>query len=192
VAVTAPARKGASLLMATAAMSVASGTGESAPLVPGEAATTVAVTAATGERPREAAASAAVTATVASTAHKDRRAAAAVAVAATANECGSAAATAAMTVAAATTAATVALGRSAAPAAAVSLRGSAATAAMTLRWPAAAVAVPWVSGCRGCDRQRGDPRGEKYPGQHGETPFERQKRPVRCAVPTVKRMELAA
>ena len=45
-------------------------------------------------------------------------------------------------------------------------------------------------GCRGCDRQRGDARCEKYPG-HDFISFERQKRSARDTVPTLKRMEPA-
>jgi len=43
---------------------------------------------------------------------------------------------------------------------------------------------------RGCDRQRGDAGCEKDPGHHNFS-FERQQRPVRHTVPTVKRMEPA-
>jgi hypothetical protein len=43
---------------------------------------------------------------------------------------------------------------------------------------------------RGCDRQRGNAGCEKDPGHHNFS-FERQQRPVRRTVPTVKRMEPA-
>ena len=45
--------------------------------------------------------------------------------------------------------------------------------------------------CRGGNRQRGYSRGEEQPGQHGNSPFEPQKRFARCTVPTPKRMERA-
>src|SRR5690349_15892084 len=43
---------------------------------------------------------------------------------------------------------------------------------------------------RGCDRQRGNAGCEKDPGHHNFS-FERQQRPVRRTVPTIKRMEPA-
>jgi len=48
---------------------------------------------------------------------------------------------------------------------------------------AAAVATARLGTGRGSDRQRGDARGEKNPGHHGKTPFEREQRTRRRAVP---------
>jgi hypothetical protein len=144
-------------------------------------------------RGREARASATVpvTATAATHAHKRRRAAAPVR--STASTVG-AAATAAMGPAGTATGerwpATAVWSTAAAmrSTSAASMR-SAATARTVLF--ATAMAATWTRICRGCDRQRGNARGEKEPGQHEKSPFERVKRLVRCTVPTPKRMELA-
>jgi hypothetical protein len=70
-----------------------------------------------------------------------------------------------------------------------------ATAALSGRGSSTApVAVAAAGLCcqRGRNRQSGDARGEEHPAQHEKSPSERRKRPVRCTVPTAKRMELAA
>jgi len=64
--------------------------------------------------------------------------------------------------------------------------------ASTTTAAATTVAAMRIRICRGCDRQRGDAGGEKHPGQHEKSPSERDKRSVRCTVPTAKRMELSA
>ena len=102
----------------------------------------------------------------------------------------------------AATAATHEGGRSAsvrtpAATATVRLAASAATvaSATAMRLAASAATVLIVAArprhCRGRDRQRGNARGEKHPGQHGKSPFEREKRSVRCTVPSGKRTEPA-
>jgi hypothetical protein len=45
-----------------------------------------------------------------------------------------------------------------------------------------AATLPWPGACRGGDRHGGDARGEYQPGHH-KTPFERQQRRIRRAVP---------
>ena len=70
---------------------------------------------------------------------------------------------------------------------------TAATVAIAVAIATAATAVAAGSRtCRGCDRQRGDAGSEKHPGQHVKSPLEPNKRSVRCTVPTLERMELAA
>jgi hypothetical protein len=73
-------------------------------------------------------------------------------------------------VALATTAVTIVLGRG---------LGSALVAAM---------AAARLCSQRGRNRHSGNARGKNQPG-HGESPFERGKRSVRCTVPTPKRVE---
>jgi hypothetical protein len=63
-------------------------------------------------------------------------------------------------------------------------------AASAMRPASASVAAVRPCCCRGCDRQRGNARGEKDPG-HDNFSFQSAKRTVRPTVPTPKRMELA-
>lgn len=85
--------------------------------------------------------------------------------------------------------------RTTAPATAVWLTASAAAASAAAVRLTASAAVLIVAArpchCRGRDRQRGNARSEKHPGQHGKSPFEREKRSVRCTVPSGKRTEPA-
>jgi hypothetical protein len=53
---------------------------------------------------------------------------------------------------------------------------------------AAVVAAGRLRSQRGRNRHSGNARGKNQPG-HGESPFERGKRSVRCTVPTPKRVE---
>lgn len=66
---------------------------------------------------------------------------------------------------------------------AAAMRFATMTTAATAAMASAASMTTWVRICRGGDRQRRGARDEKHPGQHGNSPFEREKRPVRCTVP---------
>ncbi len=65
-----------------------------------------------------------------------------------------------------------------------------AAAAVGISTTATAVAAAGLRVSRACNRQCGDTRGQKQPA-HEISPLERQKRSVRCTVPTPKRLELA-
>jgi hypothetical protein len=71
------------------------------------------------------------------------------------------------------------------------MASTSATATATMIAAAAVAVIARIGICRGGDRQRGSARSENNPRQHGNSPFEPEKRLFRRTVPSSQRLELA-